>query len=89
MNIRQRLQISGPDRDRDIPPWTVWCGHACDEYGNCSVYFKIAALGGIVVFWEPPSHFQREIELPDPGFSRWVDKRYFGDVSPRRYGGKP
>ena len=81
MNIGQRLQVSGPDRGRDIPPWTIWRGHGSDEYGNCSVHFKIACLGGFVLFWEPPEHFQHDIELPGPGVSPWIDRRYYGDTS--------
>lgn len=89
MDVGRRLQIEGPQfwswRHEDegftpIRPWTLWHGHACDEYGNCSVYLRVAGLGGIVFFWEPPSHFQRDIELPDPGISRWIDRRYHGDL---------
>ncbi len=77
MRIGNRIQIDGPDTDPEVWPWTIWRGHACDEYGNCSIYFKIAFLGGFVLFWEPPSHFQREIMVPEPGEDRWIDKRYY------------
>ena len=86
MDIGKRLQIEGPQfvtgRQEEsftrIWPWTVWRGHASDEYGNCSVYIRVACLGGIVLFWEPPSHFQRDIELPELGASPWIDRRYHG-----------
>jgi len=86
MNIGSRLQIDGPCsleqyQERAgftrIRPWTVWRGHGSDEYGNCSAYFKMACLGGVTFFWEPPSHFQRDVELPAPGVSKWIDRRYF------------
>jgi hypothetical protein len=85
MNVGRRLQIEAPEHMAwrktegftPIYPWSTWYGHSSDDYGNCSVFIKVAALGGIVLFWEPPSHFQRDVELPAMGASKWIDRRYY------------
>jgi hypothetical protein len=80
ITIGKRLQLEGPDTDPEVWPWKIWGGHGSDEYGNCSVYFKVALLGGLVFFWDP--HFQVETELPEPGESAWIDKRYYPGEEP-------
>jgi hypothetical protein len=79
ITIGKRLQLEGPDNDPEIPWWKVSGGHGGDEYGNCSVYFR-SRFGGLVFFWDP--HFQVETELPEPGESAWIDKRYYPGDSP-------
>lgn len=77
-----RLEIQGPqwgNRERGDcgRRWwqQTWCGHNCDGYGNCSYRFITALLGGITVF--PLPHFQRDVELPQPGENSWVDRVYW------------
>jgi hypothetical protein len=79
MWIGERLEINGPQWDRiylrrpadvsnserNVPWWKCWGGHGSDEYGNCSAYFITALFGGVVFFYELPSHFQRDVELPE------------------------
>ena len=81
MWLHPRVEIQGPQWRagdfRDV--WhRVWAGHSGDEYGNCSFFLITALLGGIVIF--PGLHFQRDIELPEPGEHPWTDRRYYPDL---------
>jgi hypothetical protein len=69
MWLHPRVEIQGPqwfpERHRGIAvihPWTVWCGHSSDEFGNCALYVTTALLGGVTVF--PFLHFQLDVEVP-------------------------
>lgn len=69
-----RLEIQAPQWDRDSW-WRTWGWHGGDEYGNCSVYIITGLLGGFVFFYE--LDFQRDVLQPDPGMSRWADRRLY------------
>lgn len=76
MWLHPRLEVDGPDREWG---WKVKAGHGGDEFGNCSLYVK-TALFRVVVF--PFPHFQRDVEVPDPGTHPWIDKVWWADVPP-------
>lgn len=80
--LHERLWLEAPDWRREtssgFSPVPSWSGfHGGDEYGNCSLYFRSKWLGGVVFFYEPG--FQLEVELPEPGVSKWIDRRYYPD----------
>lgn len=52
-------------------PWFSG-GHGGDEYGNCSVYFRCPLFG--IVWFPPTGHFQRDVEIPNPGDHPWIDR---------------
>lgn len=62
--FRQLLQV--------IHAWGISGGHSGDEYGNCTLYFRCPLFG--VVWWFPTGHYQTEVEVPEPGVNKWVDK---------------
>jgi hypothetical protein len=82
MWIGERLEINGPQWSRiylrtrtdkrDVPFWYLWGFHGSDEFGNCSFYINNPVFGGVVFFFELPSHFQREVELPNIHSDTWV-----------------
>jgi hypothetical protein len=73
MWLHPRLEVCGPDLSWG---WKVHLKPGGDEYGNCSYYLK-CALFCVVVF--PFPHFQRNVEIPEPGENAWVDAvRYRG-----------
>lgn len=50
-------------------------GHAGDEYGNCSLYFRCGLFG--IVWFYPTGHYQTGVELPDPGAHPWIDAHVY------------
>lgn len=78
MWLHPRLEIQGPD-----PGWRPWRIHllpGADEYGNCSYYLK-TSLFYVVIF--PFPHFQRDVEVPEPGVNPWIDAVWWQDMPPR------
>ena len=69
-----RLDLTAPQWQRD-DWWRIWGWHGSDEYGNSSVYLVTGLLGGFVFFCE--LDFQRDVELPDPGMNKFIDRRYY------------
>lgn len=55
-------------------PWFSG-GHGGDEYGNCSVYFRCPLFG--IVWFPPTGHFQRDVEMPNPGDHPWIDRVFY------------
>jgi hypothetical protein len=84
--LNGRLEINGPQwgsiylrtrtDERNVPVWTLWGIHGGDEYGNCSIYLISPLIGGLVFFYELPSHFQRKVLLPE-------DVLTWEDIDPR------
>jgi hypothetical protein len=85
VRLRGRFQFQAPQWNsilhEDGITWkTCWSGHGSDEYGNCSVYFTSALLGGIVFFWDP--HFQLKVQVPNPNeatpeqWQSWYEAKY-------------
>lgn len=72
MDLGERLRIAGPDWEYK----SISGGHGGDEYGNCTLYFKCPLF--YVAWWYPTGHYQTEVEMPDPGCDRWIDKVYYG-----------
>lgn len=68
---QKRLRFEGPDWEYLRVTW----GHGGDEYGNCTLYFRCPLF--YVVWWYPTGHYQTEVEIPDPGVDRWIDKVYY------------
>jgi len=69
-----RIQVQAPQWQRDVI-FCVWKGHTGDEYGNCGFRFVTGLTGGITVF--PFPHFQRDVEVPEPGECAWTDRVYW------------
>jgi hypothetical protein len=79
IKLGRRVQLHGPNLDRDC--WWRFRGswHSGDEFGNCSLYVQLPLAGGFVWFWDP--HFQDQVELPEPGTNDFIDaKRWNKDL---------
>lgn len=50
-------------------------GHAGDEYGNCSLYFRCGLFG--IVWFYPTGHYQTDVLLPEPQQNAWVDRVFY------------
>lgn len=72
-----RICVQAPSWERSVI-FCIWKGHTGDEYGNCGFRLVTGLLGGIVIF--PFPHFQRDVELPEPGVNAWVDRTYWREV---------
>lgn len=77
MWLHERLEVTGPDLG--WRPLHVSAGHGGDEFGNCSLYLR-TALFGVVIF--PFPHFQRKVEVPEPGAHPWIDAVWWQGVPP-------
>lgn len=83
MWLHERLEVTGPDLG--WRPWRISAGHGSDEFGNCSLYLRTTLLG-VVIF--PFPHFQRDVEVPEPGTHPWIDAVAYPDVPPMPAQGK-
>lgn len=64
-----------------IRDWHFYGGHGGDEYGNCTLFFRCPLFG--VVWWYPTGHYQTEVELPQPGKNKWVDRVHYDGCDER------
>ena len=73
--MRGRLQYTPPWQSR----WLDFrAGHGGDEFGNCSWYLALPLSGEVAFF--PGTHYQTDVELPEPGECPWVDRRFYRDT---------
>lgn len=77
MWIGKRLEFCRPEFSKDVR-WKVWGWHGSDEYGNCSIYFKLPLIGGLTFFYE--LDFQTDVLVPCFGVNEWVDRRQYPDL---------